>query len=70
MTRKIAVVGGGVIGCSIAWHLAERDLGEIVLIERDQLGSGTTWHSAGTSPGGPIRCTTPPCSTPSRLSQS
>jgi len=47
MPRKIAVVGGGVIGCSIAWHLAERDLGEIVLIERDRLGSGTTWHSAG-----------------------
>jgi 4-methylaminobutanoate oxidase (formaldehyde-forming) len=47
MPRKIAVVGGGVIGCSIAWHLAERDLGEIVLIERDRIGAGTTWHSAG-----------------------
>ena len=47
MPRKIAVVGGGVIGCSIAWHLAQRDLGEIVLIERDQIGAGTTWHSAG-----------------------
>ena len=47
MPRKIAVVGGGVIGCSIAWHLAQRALGEIVLIERDRLGSGTTWHSAG-----------------------
>src|SRR5215469_16720434 len=47
MPRRIAIVGGGVIGCSIAWHLAERDLGEIVLIERDRLGSGTTWHSAG-----------------------
>ena len=47
MPRKIAVIGGGVIGCSIAWHLAQRDLGEIVLIERDQIGAGTTWHSAG-----------------------
>jgi len=47
MPRKIAVVGGGVIGCSIAWHLAERELGEIVLIERDRIGAGTTWHSAG-----------------------
>jgi glycine/D-amino acid oxidase-like deaminating enzyme len=47
MPRTIAVIGGGVIGCSIAWHLARRELGEIVLIERDRIGSGTTWHSAG-----------------------
>lgn len=47
MARRIAVVGGGVVGCSVAWHLAQRELGEIVLIERDRIGSGTTWHSAG-----------------------
>jgi 4-methylaminobutanoate oxidase (formaldehyde-forming) len=47
MTRRILVIGGGVVGCSVAWHLAERGLGEIVLIERDRIGSGTTWHSAG-----------------------
>jgi len=47
MKRKIAVIGGGVVGTSVAWHLAQRDAGEIVLLERDQLGSGTTWHSAG-----------------------
>jgi 4-methylaminobutanoate oxidase (formaldehyde-forming) len=47
MPRRILVVGGGVVGCSIAWHLAQREVGEIVLIERDRLGSGTTWHSAG-----------------------
>ena len=35
------------VGCSVAWHLAQRDLGEVVLLERDKLGSGTTWHSAG-----------------------
>ena len=44
---KHVVVGGGVIGASIAWHLAECGLGEVVLLERDRLGSGTTWHSAG-----------------------
>ena len=44
---KCVVVGGGVIGTSIAWHLAERRLGEVLLLERDRLGSGTTWHSAG-----------------------
>lgn len=53
--RRIAVIGGGVIGCSVAWHLAERGLGEVVLIDRDRLGSGSTWHSAGNvtwKPGG------------------
>ncbi|HEV3177430.1 MAG TPA: FAD-binding oxidoreductase [Stellaceae bacterium] len=44
---KCIVVGGGVIGTSIAWHLAKQGVGEVVLLERDRLGSGTTWHSAG-----------------------
>jgi 4-methylaminobutanoate oxidase (formaldehyde-forming) len=44
---KCVVVGGGVVGASIAWHLAQKRLGEVVLLERDRLGSGTTWHSAG-----------------------
>ena len=47
MKHRIVVVGGGVIGTSVAWHLACRDAGEITLLERDRLGSGTTWHSAG-----------------------
>jgi 4-methylaminobutanoate oxidase (formaldehyde-forming) len=47
MARRIVIVGGGVIGASVAWHLADRGLGDIVLLERDRLGSGTTWHSAG-----------------------
>jgi len=44
---KCVVVGGGVVGTSVAWHLAERGLGDVILLERDRLGSGTTWHSAG-----------------------
>ncbi|MEX0810062.1 MAG: FAD-binding oxidoreductase [Dongiaceae bacterium] len=55
MPRRILVVGGGAVGCSVAWHLAERGLGDVTLIERDRLGSGTTWHSAGNliwRPGG------------------
>ncbi|HXQ40678.1 MAG TPA: FAD-binding oxidoreductase [Candidatus Udaeobacter sp.] len=47
MARRIVVIGGGVVGCSVAWHLAQRNLGEVLLIERDRIGSGTTWHSAG-----------------------
>jgi glycine/D-amino acid oxidase-like deaminating enzyme len=44
---RCVVVGGGVVGTSIAWHLAQRGVGDVLLLERDQLGSGTTWHSAG-----------------------
>ncbi len=44
---KILAIGGGAIGTSIAWHLAERGFSEVVLLEQDRLGSGTTWHSAG-----------------------
>jgi len=45
--RRILIVGGGVVGASVAWHVTARGLGEVVLLERDRLGSGTTWHSAG-----------------------
>jgi len=44
---KCVVVGGGVIGTSVAWHLAKQGLGEVLLLERDRLGAGTTWHSVG-----------------------
>jgi 4-methylaminobutanoate oxidase (formaldehyde-forming) len=47
VTRRIIVIGGGVIGTSVAWHLAEAGASEVTLVERDRLGSGTTWHSAG-----------------------
>jgi 4-methylaminobutanoate oxidase (formaldehyde-forming) len=47
MPRRIVIIGGGVIGASIAHHLAEAGAGEVRLLERDKLGSGTTWHSAG-----------------------
>ena len=43
----MAVVGGGVVGSAVAWHLADRELGDVVLVDRDRLGSGSTWHSAG-----------------------
>jgi len=44
---RVVVVGGGVIGCSVAYHLAHMGWREIVLLERDKLTSGTTWHAAG-----------------------
>jgi 4-methylaminobutanoate oxidase (formaldehyde-forming) len=44
---RVVVVGGGVIGCSVAYHLAHMGWKDIVLLERDRLTSGTTWHAAG-----------------------
>ena len=44
---KVVVIGGGVAGCSAAYHLAKFGWKDTTLIERDQLTSGTTWHAAG-----------------------
>ncbi|MFL2894603.1 MAG: FAD-dependent oxidoreductase, partial [Candidatus Pelagibacter sp.] len=44
---KVIVIGGGVAGCSTAYHLAKFGWKDTVLLERDQLTSGTTWHAAG-----------------------
>ena len=44
---KVVVIGGGVIGCSTAYHLAKFGWKDTILVERDQLTSGTTWHAAG-----------------------
>jgi len=46
-SAKVVVVGGGVAGCSVAYHLTEFGWKDVVLLERDQLTSGTTWHAAG-----------------------
>ena len=47
LSSKVVVIGGGVAGCSVAYHLAKYGWKETVLLERDQLTSGTTWHAAG-----------------------
>ena len=44
---KVIIIGGGVVGTSIAWHLAQEPDSDVLLLERDQLSAGTTWHSAG-----------------------
>ncbi len=43
---KVAVIGGGIAGCSTLYHLTQEGWSDVVLIERDELTSGTTWHSA------------------------
>ena len=44
---RAVIIGGGVIGCSVAYHLAKLGWKDVVLLERKQLTSGTTWHAAG-----------------------
>ena len=44
---RVVVIGGGVIGTSVAYHLAHLGWKDVVLLERDRLTSGTTWHAAG-----------------------
>ncbi|HJP36847.1 MAG TPA: FAD-dependent oxidoreductase [Gammaproteobacteria bacterium] len=44
---RVVVVGGGVVGCSVAYHLTKVGIADTVLLERKQLTSGTTWHAAG-----------------------
>ena len=46
-STKVVVIGGGVAGCSCAYHLAKFGWKDTILLERDQLTSGTTWHAAG-----------------------
>lgn len=45
--RRVVVIGGGVVGCSVAYHLAKRGWTDILLVERAELTSGSSWHAAG-----------------------
>jgi 4-methylaminobutanoate oxidase (formaldehyde-forming) len=44
---RIVLVGGGIVGCSVAYHLARRGCDSVVLLEQNRLAGGTTWHAAG-----------------------
>ena len=44
---QVVVVGGGIVGCSIAYHLTRRGLTDVLVLEQGQLTGGTTWHAAG-----------------------
>ena len=47
---KVVIVGGGVVGVSALYHLAKKGWSDVVLIERKELTSGSTWHAAGLLP--------------------
>ena len=44
---RAVIIGGGVVGCSVAYHLTKLGWTDVVLLERKQLTCGTTWHAAG-----------------------
>ena len=44
---RVVIIGGGISGCSVAYHLTQLGWKDVVLLERKQLTSGTTWHAAG-----------------------
>ncbi|HYL03833.1 MAG TPA: FAD-dependent oxidoreductase [Steroidobacteraceae bacterium] len=44
---RVVIIGGGIVGCSVAYHLARRGCTDVLLLERRQLTCGTTWHAAG-----------------------
>jgi dimethylglycine dehydrogenase len=46
-TAQVVVIGGGVVGCSVLYHLTKKGWKDVTLLERDQLTSGSTWHAAG-----------------------
>ena len=49
---QVVIIGGGVIGCSVAYHLTKLGWRDVVLLERKDLTSGTTWHAAGLAESG------------------
>jgi len=47
---KVVIIGGGVVGCSVLYHLAKKGWAECVLLEKNELTAGSTWHAAGNVP--------------------
>src|SRR5207249_10124206 len=44
---RVVIVGGGIEGCSVAYHLAHKGWTDVVLVDKGELTSGSTWHAAG-----------------------
>ena len=44
---RVIIIGGGVIGCSVSYHLAKLGWKDVIILEKNQLTAGTTWHAAG-----------------------
>ena len=44
---RVVIIGGGVMGCSLAYHLCKEGWSDLILLEKAELTSGSTWHAAG-----------------------
>ena len=44
---RVVIIGGGVAGCSLLYHLTQLGWNDVILVEKDELTSGSTWHAAG-----------------------
>ena len=47
LETRVVVIGGGVVGCSVLYHLTKLGWSDVMLLERSELTSGSTWHAAG-----------------------
>ena len=45
--KKVVIIGGGIIGCSVGYHLIKLGWQDVVLLEKNELTAGTTWHAVG-----------------------
>ena len=46
-SARVVVIGGGIVGCSVLYHLAKNGWSDVTLLERQELTSGSSWHAAG-----------------------
>ena len=46
-SARVVVIGGGVVGCSVLYHLTKNGWTDVILLERQELTSGSSWHAAG-----------------------
>ena len=56
---KVVIIGGGIVGCSIAYHLGKLGWRDVLVLEKEELTAGSTWHAAGLANGG-VSCEDPP----------
>ena len=47
---RVVAIGGGIVGCSVLYHLAKLSWSDVVLVEKTELTAGSTWHAAGLLP--------------------
>ncbi len=49
-TAEVVIIGGGAVGCSLAWHLTKMGVTDVLLLEKNELTAGSSWHAAGNCP--------------------